>query len=63
MILGEIIVKRRRTDQVGWVTWRTVKRKLYASVPQRIALIKSLSQRYQVNNVNIVISVMPRDKN
>jgi len=58
---GIIYIKRRITSGKGYESWHVVKEKLYASVPQRIALIKSLSQRYQVNNVNIVISVIPRD--
>ena len=59
---GTIYIKRRLTSGGGYVSWVTVKEKFYNSVPQRKQLFISMSKRYLVNNINIVLSVIPRVK-
>ena len=57
---GTMYIKRRLTDGKGYCTWSVIKEKHYNSVNQRWHLIQALSVRYLVNNINIVLSVIPR---
>ena len=57
---GVIYIKKRHTDSRGYCTWSIVKEKIYNSVAQRKQLIKSQAVKYSVNDINIVISVIPR---
>lgn len=57
---GTIYIKKRHTSGGGYQTWDILKEKHYASVAQRKHLIKSMAVRYGVNNINIVLSVLPR---
>ncbi len=59
---GTIYIKRRHTNGLGYVSWNTIKEKHYTSVFQRKQLLITLAARYFVNDNNIVISVMPREK-
>jgi len=60
---GTIYIKRRHTDGRGYASWLTIKEKHYNSVNQRRHLMQALSVRYLVNNINIVLSVIPRERN
>lgn len=57
---GSIYIRKRLTDSRLDTYWHTVKEKKYNSVAQRKKLMKAMCVQYLVNNINIVISVMPR---
>lgn len=57
---GTIYIKRRHTDGKGNTYWNIVKERYYNSVGQRIKLTQSLAVLHGVNNINIVLSVIPR---
>ncbi len=57
---GIIYIKRRQTGSNGYCTWVIVKHKFYTSAPQRKQLMETFAKRCIVNDVHIVLSVIPR---
>ena len=58
---GSIYIKRIAAYD-GYPRAIILKEKKYNSVAQRKLLINALAKRHLVNNINIVLSVMPREK-
>ena len=57
---GTIYIKQRLSSSDGYTRWKVVNETKYNSVAQRKQLLLTLAKRYGVNDVNTVLSVMPR---
>lgn len=61
MITGTIYIKRRKISCNGnYGYFETVKEIKYGSLVQRKNLIRHLCTAYNVNNDNVVLSVIPK---
>ena len=56
---GIIYIKRREVSGASYTTWKTLYSKSYNSCAQRKVLMKSLAEKYGVDNYCIVLSVEP----